>query len=96
MMSLEQFVIVVYCMVDDLYGAVVGNVRLRARGPAPGLSDVDVIVMEIVGEFLGYHHDEKLWVYFSRHWKALRHPLKFHRRFRGKGCARSAAPETFS
>ena len=70
MMSLEQFVIVVYCMVDDLYGAVVGNVRLRARGPAPGLSDVDVIVMEIVGEFLGYHHDEKLWVYFSRHWKA--------------------------
>ena len=63
MMSLEQFVIVVYCMVDDLYGAVVGNVRLRARGPAPGLSDVDVIVMEIVGEFLGYHHDEKLWVY---------------------------------
>jgi len=45
MMSLEQFVIVVYCMVDDLYRAIVGNVRFRTRGPAPRLSDVDVLVV---------------------------------------------------
>lgn len=70
MLTLENFLVVVYCLVDDLYRAVVGSVRIRARGPAPRLRDVDVIVMEIVGEFLGYHQDEKLWAYFSRHWKA--------------------------
>ena len=70
MLTLEQFLIVVYCMVDDLYRAIVGNVRLRTRGPAPRLYDVDVLVMELVGEFLGYHQDEKIWAYFQQHWKA--------------------------
>lgn len=65
MLTLEQFLIVVYCMVDDLYRAIVGNVRFRTRGPAPRLYDVDVLVMELVGEFLGYHQDEKIWAYFQ-------------------------------
>ncbi|MBI5517548.1 MAG: IS982 family transposase [Deltaproteobacteria bacterium] len=70
MMSLEKFVVLVYCLVDDLYRATVGEVRLRARGPTPRLHDVEVLTMELVGEFLGHHQDEKIWVYFCRHWRA--------------------------
>lgn len=70
MLTLENFLVVVYCMVDDLYRALMGSLRLRRRGPSPRLCDVDVITMEVVGEFLGLHHDEKIWAYFRAHWRA--------------------------
>mgnify|MGYP000844752561 CR=1 FL=1 len=69
MLNLEDFLVAVYCMVDDLYRAVVGEIRLRERGPRPRLRDVDVMTMEIIGEFIGLHHDEKIWAYFRHHWR---------------------------
>jgi DDE family transposase len=42
--------------------------QLRARGPAPKLSDSEVITMEVVGSYLGLSQDKELFGYFQRHY----------------------------
>ncbi|MCP5127588.1 MAG: IS982 family transposase [Gammaproteobacteria bacterium] len=66
-MPLEDFIIRVFCWVDEHVNALLGDHRLRQRGFAPKLSDREVITMEVVGEFLGLDTDVGLWKYFSRH-----------------------------
>ena len=67
-MPLEDFIIRVFCWVDEHRNALIGDQRLRQRGFAPQLSDSEVITMEVVGEFLGLDTDVGLWKYFRRHW----------------------------
>lgn len=63
-MDLNTFIIAVFCLVDDqLKGR-----RIRQRGPAPKLSDSEVLTMEIVGEFLGIDTDKALYLFFRRHY----------------------------
>ena len=62
-----DFIITVFCVVEDLIKAL-ALPPLRKRGFTPGLSDSEVITMEIVGEFLGRHEDKGIWHYFSTHW----------------------------
>ena len=69
-MSLEDFIIVVYCCVDDQLKAWLGPRRLRQRGRAPQLSDSEAITLVVVGEFLGYDTDVRIWAYFRQHWAA--------------------------
>lgn len=69
-MSLEEFIITVFCWVEDCFESVIGGVKLRARGFAPRLSDSEVITLESVGEWLGHDGDEAIWSYFKRHWAA--------------------------
>lgn len=66
-MSTEDFIISVYCLVEDIYQKVIIK-RLRSKGPMPKLSDSEVITMEIVGEFSVLNHDKQIWKYFSTHW----------------------------
>lgn len=66
-MSVEDFIICVYCCVDDICSAMVCE-PLRRRGFSPKLSDAEVITMEIVGEFMGKDHDQGIWRYFRNHW----------------------------
>ena len=66
-MPLEDFIIRVFCWVDEHVNALLGDHRLRQRGFAPKLSDREVITMEVVGEFLGLDTDVGLWKYFRRH-----------------------------
>ena len=47
---------------------VLGSTPLRNRGFKPALSDVEVITMEIVGEFLSYDCDKGIWKYFKTLW----------------------------
>jgi hypothetical protein len=62
--DLNTFIVSVFCLIDDrLEGK-----RIRERGPAPKLSDSEVITMEIVGEFLGIDTDKGLYAYFKRHY----------------------------
>jgi hypothetical protein len=62
--DLSTFIVAVFCLVDDqLEGR-----RLRQRGPAPKLSDSEVLTIEIVGEFLGIDTDKALYGYFRRHY----------------------------
>lgn len=69
-MSLEHFIITVYCLVDSELKKLLGMKRLRSRGFGPKLSDAEVITMDIVGEFLGKDTDAGIWRYFKNHWLA--------------------------
>jgi hypothetical protein len=67
-MPLEDFIIYVYCCVDDAIRQLF-KTPLRTRGFAPKLSDTEVITMEIVGEFMGKDSDKGIWRYFRHHWQ---------------------------
>ncbi|WP_028866352.1 IS982 family transposase [Psychromonas hadalis] len=75
-MPLEEFIILVYCWTDENMNKVLGNTKLRSRGFQPELSDVEVITMEIVGEFLSHDTDKAIWTYFKTHWLSLVPKLK--------------------
>src|ERR671911_2993065 len=63
-MDLSTFIVAVFCLIDDrLKGR-----RIRQRGPAPKLSDAEVLTMEIVGEFLGLDTDKGIHLFFKRHY----------------------------
>lgn len=63
-MDLSTFVVAVFCLVDDW---LKDQGRLRERGPAPKLSDSEVLTIEVVGEFLGIDTDSGLFTHFRRH-----------------------------
>jgi hypothetical protein len=64
-MDLTTFVVTVFCLVDDW---LAGQGRLRRRGPAPVLSDSEVLTIECVGEFLGIDTDKAIYEHFRRYW----------------------------
>jgi hypothetical protein len=67
-MPTDDFIIAVFCLVDDQLKKLLNDKKLRQRGFQPNLTDSEVITMEIVGEFLGYDEDKKIWQYFKEHW----------------------------
>ena len=68
-MSVEDFIIAVFCIIDDELAKTLDGKKLRKRGRAPGLIDSEVLTMEIVGEFSGIDTDKGIWTYFKTHWK---------------------------
>ena len=64
-MPIEDFIIQVYLLVEDFLKDVE---NFRQSGPAPKLTDGEVITMEIVGEFLGIGSDKGIFDYFKHHW----------------------------
>jgi len=62
--DLSTFIIAVFCEVDDW---LKDQRPLRRRGPAPKLSDSEVLTVEIVGEFLGLDTDRGLHDHFRRY-----------------------------
>jgi hypothetical protein len=66
--SIENFIITVYCLVDVELKKIIKKEPLRRRGITPKLSDSEVITMDIVGEFLGKDTDTGIWRYFKEHW----------------------------
>jgi hypothetical protein len=65
-MDLSTFIISVFCLVDNqLKGC---QHSYRKRGPAPKLSDSEVLTIEIVGEFLGLDTDKGIYLFFQRHY----------------------------
>jgi IS5 family transposase len=71
MLSIEEFIIIVFCYVDDYFQSISHNVKVRERGFSPALCDSEVITMEIVAEFLGIDTDKGTWEYFVSHWRHL-------------------------
>ena len=67
-MPLEDFIITVFCWVEEHQDSLIGDHPLRQRGFAPKLTDSEVITMEVIGEFLGIDTDVGIWKYFNRHW----------------------------
>lgn len=68
-MSIENFIINVYCLVDEMQKNIVNGIKLRKRGFMPKLSDSEMITMQITSEFLGIDTDKGAWKYFEQHWK---------------------------
>lgn len=66
-MPLEDFIIYVYCCVEEALSKI-STVNLRTRGFAPKLTDAEVITMELVGEFMGKDQDTSIWRYFRNSW----------------------------
>jgi hypothetical protein len=71
--DLNTFIVSVFCLVDD---SLKGQ-RLRSRGPAPRLSDSEVLTIEIVGEFLGLDTDKGIYLFFRRHYREWFPALSF-------------------
>ncbi|MCB1075832.1 MAG: IS982 family transposase [Simkania sp.] len=67
-MSIDEFIIAVFCFIDDEMEKFLKGKKLRARGKKPALEDSEVLTMEVVGEFLGHDGDKAIWEYFKRHW----------------------------
>jgi Transposase DDE domain len=67
-MPIEDFITHVYVIVDDYFKKVTSNKVLRRRGEKPSLSDSEVIAMEIIGEYMGFSSDKRIWQYFKQHW----------------------------
>lgn len=67
-MNLDDFIIAVFCVVDEAIPRALDGQRLRQRGPQPVLADSEVITMEVVGEYLGLEQDSALFAYFRRHY----------------------------
>lgn len=83
MFNIDEFIIAVFLMIEQHLAPLLALHPPRRRGFAPGLSDSEVLTLEIVGEFLGYHRDAEIWGYFRRHWSewfpALGHRSTFVR-----------------
>lgn len=68
MFDIEAFIIAVYLCVAEHLETLLAQHPPRQKGFAPSLSDSEVVTLEIIGEFLGYHSDSDIWRYFRRHW----------------------------
>jgi Transposase DDE domain len=71
MFSIEEFIIAVFCCVDDVLVEITQIYPIKRRGFAPSLTESEVLTMEIVAEFLGIDADKDIWKYFHRHWLEL-------------------------
>lgn len=68
MFDIEEFIIAVYLCIEERLSPLMQDYPPRSRGFAPGLSDAEILTLEIVGEFLGHHTDIGIWRYTKRHW----------------------------
>ena len=65
-MTEDDLILHLFCLVDDELTAA-GLTRLRRRGPAPALSDAEVLAIELAGAALGLTDDARLFWHFRRH-----------------------------
>jgi hypothetical protein len=60
MFSMEEFIIAVYCCVDEELKILTTGKSPRSRGFEPKLSDAEVLTMEVVAEFQGIDEDKAI------------------------------------
>ncbi len=68
-MDRDTFIISVYCLVVEHYNDLTRHHHLRRGGFAPGLTDPEVITMEICGEYFKLQTDKDLFGYFHHHYR---------------------------
>jgi hypothetical protein len=67
-MDLDTLIVTVFSILDDALDEVLDGESLRQRGPAPILSDAEVLTIEVVGEYLSLYCDRAIFDYFRRHY----------------------------
>ena len=88
MYKVEDFVIAIYCLIEDeLYPAFCQQHGLpRRSGFPPALSDIECLTVELVGQYLGYTTQKQLYEQMHDRWStwfpALRDRVAF-----GRQCA---------
>ena len=75
-MTLDVFIVEVFCLTDDLLGDLKRQFReqgrpLRSRGPDPTVDDSVVLACEFIGEFLQENTDSAIFRYFRRYHREL-------------------------
>jgi hypothetical protein len=68
-MDRDTFIITVYCLVDEEFKKLCAVYRVRHAGFTPALSDVEVLTMEICGEYFKQQTDKDLFGYFVQHYR---------------------------
>jgi Transposase DDE domain len=68
-MSIDDFIIEIYCRVSEGINKLFSVQKIRSRGFEPKLTDAEVLSIEIVGEYLGKSKDKDIWLYFHTHYK---------------------------
>jgi hypothetical protein len=66
-MDRELRLVWLYCVIEDAVRQILGEARLRSRGPTPALTDVEALTIEIFGETLGLNSDASIWRYACAH-----------------------------
>jgi hypothetical protein len=66
-MSLDDFSIACFCLIDDPLPSILIKKRLRSRGPRPKLAVSLVITLEVVGASLLISQERALSEYFRQH-----------------------------
>ena len=66
-MSIYEFIISVYLFIDSCYSLIVTK-PFRTRGFPPALTDIEIITIQIVGEFLGLDSDKNIRKYFKHNY----------------------------
>lgn len=67
-MESQIYLISLYLAVEKKFKEVIGDRPLRSRGFEPALSDVELITIELFGEYQGYGNDKSIWRYIQNHW----------------------------
>jgi hypothetical protein len=67
-MDRDDFIIAVFLVVCAHYKVVQKQYRIRRGGFAPGLTDEEVITMEICGEYFKLGCDKDIFAYFRTHY----------------------------
>ncbi|MCP4933490.1 MAG: hypothetical protein GY927_04635 [bacterium] len=62
-MEQQIYLISLYLAVEEKFDDIVGERRLRARGFAPALSDIELVTIELFGEYQGHGNDKSIWHY---------------------------------
>ena len=65
-MNLNDFIVNLFCEIDDFMKKYFPERTLRQRGPMPQLADSEVLTMEIVGEIIGLETDKAIFEFFRR------------------------------
>ncbi len=65
--ALEDFIILVYSVVDDWFSQLPRP--LRQRGYPPAFTDAEVVTLEMVAEYMGFDQDKQAWQYFNQRWR---------------------------
>jgi hypothetical protein len=68
-MNRENDIIGLYLTIEAACQAVTNGKKLRQCGRRPGLTDAEVLTIEIFGEMQGHHDDAAIWRYAKAHWQ---------------------------
>jgi len=82
-----------FVLVDDAYAATYGQQRLRHRGPAPRLTDSEVITLSLIGDTYFHGNEELMLSFVQQHYRALFPQLLSQGRFNRRRRALSAVIE---